>query len=90
MLHVRVQAASWVDVDAIEIVVGGMDPQVVPILPGDADPTRPWIRFEDDLPLEVTTDTYVIVAAYGDASLEPVHRGRTPFGVANPIFLTAP
>jgi hypothetical protein len=29
----------------------------------------------------------VIVAAYGDAPLEPVLRGRMPFGVTNPIFL---
>ena len=33
------------------------------------------------------TGSYVIVSAYGDASLDPVHRRRTPFGVTNPIFL---
>jgi hypothetical protein len=31
--------------------------------------------------------SYVIVAAYGDQPLEPVHPGRIPFGVTNPIFL---
>jgi hypothetical protein len=29
----------------------------------------------------------VIIAARGDAALEPVHPGRLPFGVTNPIFL---
>jgi hypothetical protein len=30
---------------------------------------------------------FVVIAAYGDATLEPVHPGRTPFGVTNPIFV---
>ena len=28
-----------------------------------------------------------VIAAYGDANLEPVHPGRKPFGVTNPIFV---
>lgn len=89
-LHVRVQAASWVDVDALEIVVDGETIDTIEILPGDApDPLRPHVRFERDLEIDVAPEpgSYVIVAAYGDAALEPVHPGRTPFGVTNPIFL---
>jgi hypothetical protein len=29
-----------------------------------------------------------VIAAYGDTTLEPVHRGRKPFGVTNPIFVS--
>ena len=89
-LHVRVQAASWVDVDELVVVVDGAERETIPILPGDADPTNPAIRFEEDLDVDVASDadgSYVIVAVYGDSALEPVHPGRIPFGVTNPIFL---
>ncbi|MBL4633940.1 MAG: carboxypeptidase regulatory-like domain-containing protein, partial [Kofleriaceae bacterium] len=87
-LHLVVQAASWVDVDSIDIVVDGVTTTIA-ILPADADPTDPSIRFEKDIDIAVSSDpnAYVIVAAYGDQTLEPVHRGRIPFGVSNPIFL---
>ena len=34
-----------------------------------------------------SAESYAIFAAYGSAALEPVHPGRIPFGVTNPIFL---
>lgn len=89
MVHVHVEAASWVDVDAIDVVVDGQTVQTIAILPGDADPSHPATRFDQDVHVDVrTSGSYVIVAAYGDSTLEPVHRGRIPFGVTNPIFLT--
>ncbi len=47
------------------------------------------IRFDREIPVDIEDGdgSYVIVAAYGDAPLEPVLRGRMPFGVTNPIFL---
>ena len=87
-VHVRVRAASWVDVDAIDVVVDGAIVETIEILPGDADPLEPTTRLDATIPVDVATaGSYVIVAAYGDMTLEPVHRGRTPFGVTNPIFL---
>ena len=52
-------------------------------------PQAPHVRFEQDLPIEVADGrgSYVLVAAYGDQTLEPVHPGRIPFGVTNPVFL---
>lgn len=88
MVHVHVEAASWVDVDAIDVVVDGQTVHTIAIAPGDADPTHPATRFDQDISVDVrSAGSYVIVAAYGDSTLEPVHRGRIPFGVANPIFL---
>jgi hypothetical protein len=88
MVHVHVEAATWVDVDALDVVVDGQTTQTIMILPGDADPTNPVVRFDQDLMIDVrATGSYVIAAAYGDSPLEPVHRGRIPFGVTNPIFL---
>ena len=87
-VHVRVQAASWVDVDALDVVVDGALVTTRSITAEDADPDNPTIRFEADLPIDVAeAGGYVVVAAYGDAPLEPVHRGERPFGVTNPVFL---
>ena len=88
-LHVRVQAASWVDVDFLEVIVDGASIATIPILPGDADPARPWVRLERDLSIDVADGrgSYVLLGAWGDAPLEPVHPGRLPFGATNPIFL---
>lgn len=87
-VHVRVQAASWVDVDALDVVVDGVTVDTIDILPGDADPAHPNVRFEEDVTVDVASaGSYVIVAAYGDSALEPVHRSRLPFGVTNPIWL---
>ncbi|MCP4446128.1 MAG: carboxypeptidase regulatory-like domain-containing protein [Myxococcales bacterium] len=88
-LHLRVQAASWVDVDSIDLVVDGVI-STIDILPSDADALNPANRFEKEIPIDVSTspNAYVLVAAYGDSSLAPVHEGRIPFGVSNPIYLS--
>ena len=85
---VEIQAATWVDVDAIDVVVDGVVVDTIPVLPGDAVPGNPVIRWRGTIPVPVAaTGGFVVIAAYGDAPLEPVHPGRRPFGVTNPIFL---
>ncbi len=87
-LRVRVQAATWVDVDFLDVVVDGQTVETIAILPADTDPENAVIRFDRELTVNVTGPaSYVLFAAYGDAALEPVHPGRLPFGVTNPIFL---
>ncbi len=87
-VHVRVQAASWIDVGHLDVVVDGETVQTIDILPEDADPLTPTIRFERDITVDVSSaESYAIFAAYGSAALEPVHPQRIPFGVTNPIFL---
>ncbi len=88
-VRIQVQAASWIDVDSIDLVVDG-EITTIDILPADADPMNPTLRFDQEITIDVSTDpnAYVIVAAYGDQALEPVHRGRIPFGVSNPIYLS--
>ena len=86
-LSVKVQAATWVDVDSLEVVVDGVA-TVMPIEPGDVDPLDPVNRFEQTIPITVASGgSWVVVAAYGDSDLEPVHPGRTPFAASNPIWL---
>lgn len=87
-VSIRVQAATWIDVDALEIVVDGETVATIDILPGDADPIDPVIRFVRDIPVDVAAEgSWVVVAAYGDEPLDPVHPGRVPFAVSNPIWI---
>ena len=90
LVSIRVQAASWVDVDAIDVVVDGVIVATIPITANDADPLNPAVRYDADFAVNVAggMGSYVIVAAYGNSSLGPVHPGDTPFGVTNPIFLS--
>lgn len=89
MVDVTVQAATWIDVDAIDVVVDGQVVDTIAIMPNDADPQNPVIRWQGQIPVQVqASGGFVVIAAYGDAALDPVHPGRIPFGVTNPIFVT--
>lgn len=89
MVDVTVQAARWIDVDAIDVVVDGQIVDTIAIVPGDADPQNPVIRWQGQIPVQVqASGGFVVIAAYGDRPLDPVHPGRIPFAVTNPIFVT--
>jgi hypothetical protein len=86
-VRVRVQAPTWVDVDFLDVVVDGVTIETRAIGPGP-DPANPALRLDTYITVPVgLTNSYVIFAAYGDSALEPVHPGRAPFGVTNPIFM---
>jgi hypothetical protein len=87
-VDVTVQAATWVDVTAIEVIVDGQTVDTIPILPGDADPTNPVVRWRGQIAVQTrATGGLVVIAAYGSTPLEPVHPGKVPFGVTEPIFV---
>ena len=89
MVDVTVQAATWVDVDSIEVIVDGQTVDTIAVMPGDANPQNPVIRWRGQIPVQVqASGGFVMIAAYGGDALEPVHPGRIPFGVTNPIFVT--
>ncbi len=89
LVDVTVQAATWVDVTSIEVIVDGQTTDTIPIMASDADPGNPVIRWHGQIQIQVAaTGGFVIIAAYGGQALEPVHPGCTPFGVINPIFVT--
>lgn len=88
MLDVTVQAPTWVDVDSLDVVVDGVVVDTIPIMASDADPGNPVIRFARAVPVQTAAaGGFVLVAAYGSSDLEPVHPGRKPFGVTEPIFV---
>jgi hypothetical protein len=86
-VRVRVQAATWVDVDFLDVVVDGATVDTIAI-GAPPDPGTPALRLDTyiDVPVGIT-NSYVLFAAYGDSPLDPVHPGRIPFGVTNPIFM---
>jgi hypothetical protein len=86
-LHVIVRAATWIDVDELEVIVDGATAETIPITPADADPTDPTIRLDAMVEAPVAAGgSYVVIHASGTQSLAPVHDGRQPFAVTNPIF----
>ena len=88
-VDVTIQAASWVDVTTIEVIVDGQTVDTIPIMVSDADPGNPVVRWHGQIPVQVrATGGFILIAAYGAQPLEPVHPGCTPFGVINPIFVT--
>jgi hypothetical protein len=88
MVEITVQAASWVDVDTVEVVVDGQTADTFAVTAADADPGNPAVRWRRTVAVDVAAaGSFVVVAAHGDRDLSPVHPGREPFGVTNPIFL---
>jgi hypothetical protein len=86
---IEIQAAPWIDVDGFDVVVDGEVVDTILISPGDAVPGNPTIRWRGMQQIDVRADGtgFVVIAAFGDRALEPVHPGRIPFGVSNPIFV---
>jgi hypothetical protein len=88
-VDVTLQAPTWIDVTGIDVIVDGATVDSIPVMPGDADPQNPAIRWHGQIPVTtLPTGGFVIIAAYGDHDLDPVHPGHIPFGVTNPIFVT--
>lgn len=88
-VDVTIQAATWIDVDAIEVIVDGVTVDTITVMPADTDPTNPAIRWRGQIPVQVkATGGFVVIAAYAARTLDPVHPGKIPFGVTNPIFVT--
>jgi hypothetical protein len=86
-VEVTVQAARWVDVTSLEVIVDGETTETIGILPGDADPGSA-VRWHGLVDVQTrATGGFVVIAAYGAKPLEPVHPGRIPFGVTEPIFV---
>lgn len=87
-VDVTVQAASWIDVDAIDVVVDGETVDTITVMPADAV-AGTAIRWRGAIPVQVrAAGGFVVIAAYAQRTLAPVHPGRIPFGVTNPIFVT--
>ena len=87
-VEIEIEAASWVDVDTVEVIVDGESVATIPVTAADADPLNPAVRWRDMVTVDVAAGgSWVVVVAHGDDDLAPVHPGKGTFGVTNPIFL---
>jgi hypothetical protein len=85
---IRVQAASWIDVDVVKIVVNGDIVDTIRV-PESTDP----VRLDVTHPVRMTRDGWIALLVEGDKSLSPIlpDQGRPilPFAVINPVWVDA-
>ena len=77
-VRVRIQAASWIDVDTLEVWVDGVLAETIPV-PASTD----VVRFDEMVDV---SGAWVVFHAKGDETMDPVHQDRIAFGVTSPIF----
>jgi len=87
-VHVRVQAASWIDCRRAKLVVNGVVRTTL-----EVPPSRAPLRLDREVPLHLERDAWVAVLVEGDAPMLPIaaSEGRTmrPLAIANPIRVDA-
>lgn len=84
-LHIRIRAPSWIDVDSVEILLGG-NGQRVRWLP--VKEKKRALRFDDTINLEIPGKTFVVVLAKGSKPLPHTFTsGIKPIAFSNPIWL---
>lgn len=85
-IEVTVRAASWIDVNRLEVIVDGETTQMIPLGPDDVDMFDPTVRAQVTVEVAVAAaGSFVVLHAAGDD--EPPSLGGRPFAVSNPIFL---
>lgn len=86
VLHIRVQAASWISCDRVSIVVNGDIVQTIAV----PSSTRA-LRLDERRPLKLARDAWVALLVEGDQPLAPIlhpaGRPILPLAVANPVFV---
>ncbi|NUQ79624.1 MAG: CehA/McbA family metallohydrolase [Polyangiaceae bacterium] len=84
---VTVEAPGYLMADTLETIVNGVTVNEEPLLPIGNGPSKKFIN-----EVTVTIDpsvprSWVVFHAKGEADLAPLHPGRKPFAVSNPIFI---
>ncbi len=86
-IQLTVQAASWIDATTLRVYENGVLSRTLPL--AAPDPAHPVVRFSGAIDIDVPVGgAWVVLVASGERSLAPVHPGRKPFGVTNPIFFS--
>jgi hypothetical protein len=91
-LRIRVQCANWLDVDRVQVLVGGrQEPKLNWTRAGTPGMfTDGVVKFHAEIPLEFSVDTHVIVVAAGEgATIGPVMgpASELPIAISNPIWV---
>ena len=103
-VRVQVRAPGWMDVRVIELWVGGRLLRTVRIAPGsiserrsklragtksDVEYAAMGVRFDRTLSFDAPRDTFVVVVARGERTMDALmgRRGVLPFAFSNPIWI---
>lgn len=84
--EVVVQAPSWVSATTLEVIVDGTTTETIPLAsPAPGAATQVTVNV-NVAPSQSSARHWVVFHAKGDGDLAPLHPGRKPFAVTNPIF----
>jgi hypothetical protein len=87
-LKTHVQAADWIDVDRVLVIVDGDIVETIPV----AD-SRDIVRLVDQRKIPIRTDGWISLRVEGDDSLDPIVPGSKrpvlPIAITNPVFVDA-
>jgi hypothetical protein len=83
-VRARVAAASWMDVDALDVLINGKVEQTIPLVRGEGT-----VLFDGDitLTLPAAKDGWIVLSVRGDQRHGVWARGRPSFALTNPIFI---
>jgi hypothetical protein len=85
-LHIKVQAASWRQLQRIRIFQGAQEIQSIPLDPQDTSP----VRYDQTVNLPApATDTFYVIRVESTGSGAPVNDNTIP-SFTNPIFVDVP
>lgn len=85
--RVVVQAPGWLSADTLEVFIDGKSRETRPLTPvAGPGPGKSYEAIVDVQPIESRARHYVVFHAKGPGDLAPLHPGRKPFAVSNPVF----
>jgi hypothetical protein len=88
-LSVDIRSPSWIQAKELEVIVNGKVLQTEPLQAVDGFP-GPGLRYTSQVKVKRDPQqkaSWVVLHARGAGDLAPLHPGRRPFAVSNPIFL---
>lgn len=87
-IDMKVQAASWIDLDRVKIVVNGDVVETISV-----PDIRTPVRLDTTVSISVTEDSWICLLAEGDDGMAPVIHDQSrpirPLCVTNPVWLDA-
>lgn len=84
---ITVQAPSWIDATELETFVNGESLGFQPLEPLGAGTGQTFVN-QVTVTLDASRpENFVLFHAKGESDLAPLHPGRRPFAVSNPIFI---
>ncbi|MBL8742844.1 MAG: CehA/McbA family metallohydrolase [Myxococcales bacterium] len=82
---VNVACPSWVSAETLEVIVNGETVATEPLLPVGAGPGKAFSN-QVTVTLPAGNRAWVVFHAKGSGDLAPLHPGKQPFAVSNPVF----